>query len=347
MKKMQRVLGACSVAIACSVPWAASAAATVSALVQVVALAKHSVSATLTAYGAVSAETGSRVTISLPRAGRVTRLALTDGAVVRRGQTLFWFRTGARASAGYEQAVAAVKFARMQAQRTASLLAEKLATATQLDAARRVLADSEAALAAQRRMGTGLHVERVTAPFDGVVLNVAAAQGDRIKAGAPVLTLARSGQLRVHLGIEPEDVSKVAIGMPVSIRPVFDSRLVLRSRVAAIHGTINPHTRLVDVVVNLDGPQTGQLLPGMQVSGRITLETITGWAIPRSAVLRNAKGAYLFQIDHGQARRVYVTTGLENDRLVEVKGPFDASLPVVVLGNYELKSGMAVRESRQ
>ncbi|MHB8428448.1 MAG: efflux RND transporter periplasmic adaptor subunit [Acidiferrobacterales bacterium] len=346
MTKMQLVLGACSVGILCGAPWPATAA-TVSALVRVEPLARHRVSATLTAYGAVSAETASRVTISLPRAGQVTRLALTDGAVVRRGETLFRFRTGASASASYEQAVAAVKFARMQVRHTQSLFAEKLATASQLAAVRRALADSEAALVAQRRMGNGLHAESVTAPFDGVVLNVAVAQGDRIGAGTPVLTLARSGRLRVRLGIGPEDVSRVAIGMPVSIRPVFDGGIRLHARVAAVHGAINPQTGLVDVVVNLDGPQTGRLLPGMEVRGRITLETVKNWAVPRAAVLRNAKGAYLFQIDHGRARRVYVATGLENDSLVEVKGPFDPSLPVVVLGNYELKNGMAVRESRQ
>ncbi len=347
MKTMQLVLGVCSIGILCASPPPARAAVPVSALVRVEPLAKHSVSTTLTAYGVVAAETGSRVTISLPRAGRVTRLALTDGAVVRRGQTLFRFRTGARASQSYEQAVAAVKFARMQVQHTASLFAEKLATVSQLDAARRALADSKTALAAQRRMGNGLHVERVTAPFDGVVLNVAAAQGDRIGAGTPVLTLARAGQLRVHLGIEPEDVAKVAIGMPVSIRPVFDGTLTLPATVVAVHGAINPQTRLVDVVVGLGGPETGRLLPGMQVRGTITLETRKDWAVPRSAVLRNGKGAYLFQIDHGKAHRVYVTTGLENDKLVEVSGSFDATLPVVVLGNYELKNGMAVRESVQ
>ena len=337
----------CRIAAVCGVLAVQPAAAAVSALVKVEPLVRHSISATVSGYGKVSAETASRVTISLPRAGRVTQLAVTDGALVHRGQTLFQFHTGAAASARYVQAAAAVRFAEKQLQHTSSLFAEKLATASQLDAAHQALADSEAALTAQRRMGSGLGVQRVTAPFSGVVLNVAVAQGDRIAAAAPILTLARAGQLRAQLGIDPQDVWKVAAGMPVTVRPVFGAAPPLHARVAAVHGVINPRTRLVDVVVALDGPEAGRLLPGMHVAGRITIASRRGWAVPRSAVLRDSRGAYLFQVDHGRAHQVYVTTGIENDRLVEVSGHFDTSLPVVVLGNYELKNGMAVRVGGQ
>ena len=39
-----------------------------------------------------------------------------------------------------------------------------------------------------------------------------------------------------------------------------------------------------------------------------------------------------------------VTTGLEDKGLVAVEGPLKANDTVVVVGNYELKDGMAVQE---
>lgn len=347
MMTMRRTVRLFAIGVWCA-PWLAAAAAEpVSALVEVQPLAQHELSDRLTGYGIVAADTGAQVTVSLPRAGRVTRLALSAGEIVHRGETLFEFSTGAGGSASYKQARAAVRFADGEVKRTESLLTEKLATVSQLEAARKARADAEATLHAQERLGNGLGVARVRAPFDGVVMNVAVGQGDRLGAGVPVLTLARSGLLRVHLGIEPEDIARVKVGMPVSIVPVFATKEAVQAKVAEVHGTVSPQTRLVDVVVRLDASHSGILLPGMQVSGMITVATKTDWAVPRSAVLRDAKGAYLFQINGGKARRVNVATGLESDSLIEITGPFDQSLPVVVLGNYELVDGMAVRKSAQ
>ncbi len=69
--------------------------------------------------------------------------------------------------------------------------------------------------------------------------------------------------------------------------------------------------------------------------------------VPRSAVLRDAKGAYLFQVLQGKARRVDVVAGLEQGGLLAVHAApgqrLEPAQPVVSLGNYELQDGMAVR----
>ena len=68
--------------------------------------------------------------------------------------------------------------------------------------------------------------------------------------------------------------------------------------------------------------------------------------VRRSAVLRDAQGAYIFQVRQGKSRRVNVKTGLEQNGLIAVQGAFTANEPVVSLGNYELRDGMGVRRSQ-
>ena len=308
--------------------------------VETVALKQQTMSDTLSGYGVVSPDVGASETVSLPRPGRIASLSVSAGQVVKRGQVLLEFATGADAALAYLRAREAVDFARGELARTGELLAQQLATRSQLAAARKALAEAEAALQAQQRIGAGQALERVAAPFDGVVTSVMAAQGERLANGAPLLTLARGGRSSVILGIEPDQVARVQPGMAVEVAPVFDGGRRFAGRVAQVFGAIDPKTQFVDVLVELQGQVP---MPGTKVHATVQLASKPEWVVPRSAVLKDARGAYIFQVAKGKAHRVEVSTGLEQAELVAVHGAFDPKEPVVSLGNYELHDGMAVR----
>lgn len=333
--------------IALNLPQVAPAATAVdepSVLVRTEALRKQMVPETLTVYGAVMPSTGATENVSFPRPVQVSRLLVAPGQIVKRGEALLELATEAAAAAAYRQAESAEIFARSELKRVEDLAAQQLATQSQLATARKALQDAQAALVAQQRLGAGLDKQIVKAPFDALVASISVQQGDRIQPGATVMQLARSGALRALLGVEPEDARGVRVGMPIRLASVFGSGKTVDATVSQVFGAINPQTRLVDVAARFVGPTDG-LLPGMQVRGLIDLGGRESWVAPRSAVLRDERSAYLFQVQGGHAKRVDVTTGVENDRVVAVSGPLDGSLKVVVLGNYELKDGMAVRET--
>ena len=74
------------------------------------------------------------------------------------------------------------------------------------------------------------------------------------------------------------------------------------------------------------------------------LQSWAGWVVPRQAVLQDPSGqAYVFQDDHGLARRVNVRIEADQGERSAISGPLRASLPLVVLGNYEVHDGMALR----
>jgi membrane fusion protein (multidrug efflux system) len=317
----------------------AHAADTAVVQVKTVALKQQQMTSTVSGYGSVSPDTRSLETISLPRPGQIVRLLVSPGQPVKKGSVLLRFGTGADAAMNYQQARQAVDFAMSETKRIGQLVAEQLATQSQLAAANKALADSEAALHAQEKIGAGRTLEQVTAPFNGIVMSVQSAQGDRLVAGAPLLQLARSGGQRVLLGVEPDDARLVRPGMPVSIAPVFSSEAKVSGRVAQVFGMINPQTQLVDVLVKV---AKGELMPGTRVYAEIEVARQTAWVVPRSAVLQDANGAYLFQVAQGKAHRINVQTGLEQNGLISVQGTFDTAQTVVSLGNYELADGMAV-----
>ncbi|HJV35442.1 efflux RND transporter periplasmic adaptor subunit [Geomonas sp.] len=325
---------------------ASAAAEAPTVLVRTVPVQKGNLVETVASYGTLTVDPRQSVTLNLPRAGSLSRLFVTNGQLVRKAQRLAIFETDPAAVQGYRQATAALEFARGELARTESMAAQKLATQSQLAAARKTLSDAEVTVATQRKLGMGRVTEQLSAPFAGIVTVVNAKEGDILAAGAAILQLSRRDSLLAVLGVMPEQGRRIRVGMTVRLSSVFDPSLSFDGIVREIHGLVDPQTRLIDVLVSIRGPHKAGLVAGSRIRGEITIGTASGFLVPRSAVLRDQGGSYLYQVTAGRARLVRVTTGVERGDQVEVTGNIDRNLKVVAVGNYELSDGMAVREER-
>jgi membrane fusion protein, multidrug efflux system len=297
------------------------------------------VPAIVTAYGTATPGPGSTSTISLPRAGQVQSLSAEPGVPVHAGDALLTFAAAPTAVQAYQQAVAALDLAKKERAHTAELLAQQLATRSQLAQADKAVADAEATLTAQRRENGGDPVQVVKAPFEGTVTSVAVKPGERVASAAPLLTLARSNGIVVSAGVEPSERPKLRPGEP--------AKLELLQGGGAVEGTVrqvsampDPATRQIGVKI---GIPPGSVLPGAGFRVLITVGTFEGWPVPRDAVLSDGKGAYVFQVADATAHRVDVRIVGTFGETTVIDGPLEASRPVVTQGNYQLTDGEAVR----
>lgn len=326
---------------------AAEAAPQASVQVETAPVQRRAWPLTLDVYGEVAA--GRPETLSFPQAGRLTGLDVVAGQRVRRGERLATLESDPNTRAAYAQAASAVDFARRELARNRELLALQLATQAQVDTAAKQLQDAESALAAQAKLGGAGATAAIAAPFDAVVVALTAAQGDRLAAGAPVLQLGASAALRVLLAVDPAAAGSLRVGMPLTLAAagaagaadVANGQGAPRATIAIIEGMVDPKTQMSGAIAAL--PAGSDLAPGTRVTARIALGQRQAWSVPRSAVLNDEQGAYLFQVAGGRARRVAVRKVAETPAAYGVDGPLDPALPVVVLGNYELQDGGAVR----
>ncbi|MDE1955764.1 MAG: efflux RND transporter periplasmic adaptor subunit [Betaproteobacteria bacterium] len=316
-----------------------------SALVRTAALQRGVLTRSIRCVGTVQADSGGTLSVDFARAVRVRRVLVRAGQSVRRGQALLEVGNTAAGEAGYAQAREALRFAKAELARQLQLRARQLATQSQVDAARRSLADARAALAAQQAQGLGRSLQIVHAPFDGVVQSLRAAPGMRLGAGATALELAPREGLQAIVGVDPRDASELAPGTAAQLRSVFDPAQSLRATVLDVAGRVDPASGRVEVRLAL-GAAPRWLLPGLAVQASLPLHAWSGWLVPRQAVLRDADGqAYVFQDDHGHARRVAVRVEGDEGERSAISGALSPSLPLVVLGNYELEDGMALRSA--
>jgi membrane fusion protein (multidrug efflux system) len=298
---------------------------------------------TINTFGEIA--TGKPEALNFPQAGQLVRLAVVLGQQVRRGDLIATLNSDPTAVSSYAQAANAVGFARRELQRVQELLSLQLATSSQVDTARKALQDAEAALAAQSRLGGAQPRAQLDAPFDGVVTALPVAQGDRLAAGATVLQLGRSDRLRALLAIEPARSAQVKVGMTVAVTPVADNAGTLQARITDMQDVVDPKSLMLTAIAALPSNQQVRVVSGMRVQAAIQLGQQLAWAVPRQAVLTDDHGAYLFQVANQKAHRVDVAKVAEADALYGVSGKLDPGAPVVVVGNYELREGMNVREA--
>jgi RND family efflux transporter MFP subunit len=312
-----------------------------SVLIETAAPREQVLKRTVQGYGTVATSEDAVIGVSFLHPGQISRLRVRPGEVVKAGEVLLELSTDPSATLGYQQAVAALEFAKRDLARTKTLLAQHLATNAQL--AQKAVEDAIAAVEVQRKLGNDRKTEVITAPFNGYVTALTAALGDRVQPNTTVLKLAPTDRVQVTVGLQPEDAARVQTGMAAEVVPVFNPGNRLSGVVRGATGTINPATKRVDVWVELVAAEQ-ELVPGTAVSVEIVLEQHTGWIVPRDAVLHDGKGDYIFQVTGSKAERVPVKTGIETDKYTEIIGRIDTKRPIVTVGNYELQDGMAVRE---
>ena len=312
--------------------------------VQSAPLRQKQISETVSGIGAVAASDEATTDISFLHAGQVASLDVQTGERVTKGQKLAELTADPSAIQNFERAVANLSFAQRDLERTRTLLAQHLATNAQVAAAQKAYDDAAAAVATERKLGDDKPTEIATAPFDGFVVKLMVALGDRIQPNTALMKLARTDVgARIVVGLPADQAARIAAGMEAQVLPVMDANpKSLEASVGGISGSINPSSRLINCWLTL-AHAADKLAEGTTVTVTIIVARHSGWVVARQAVLRDDRGTYIFQVDGATAHRIDVKTGIETDDETEITGPFDPKKDVVVRGNYELQDGMNVR----
>lgn len=310
-----------------------------SVLVSTERVTTGSLPATVTGFGRTTPTASGASTLSVAQPGQIAKLGVTLGTAVHTGQPLVMFATAPSARSTYQQAVNALAAARKQRATTAQLLSQQLATRDQLTQADKVVTDAAAALTALQAEGAGYASRMVTAPFDGVVTAVSVAPGDRVPAGAPLITVARLRDLVVTVGINPAERSRLRVGETATLHRLATAQTIA-GRVARVDAALNATTRMIDI--DLSFP-TGLLLPGEAVQADIEVGRVSGWIVPHRAVVTSNGPPRLFQVVRGRAKAVPVTVALSSTATDVVQGPLDPAQALIVDGAYQVSDGDAVR----
>jgi RND family efflux transporter MFP subunit len=279
-------------------------------------------------------------TISAQSSGRIATLSVKAGDKVRAGQMLATIddreaQTGVqRSQAQVAQAQAELRNAQSNFERTRDLQSKGFVSAAALDTADAQLKGAQAgrdqasAGAAQSALAQGF--TRVSAPFDGWVLQTHAEAGDLATPGKPLLTLYAPLPLRavMQVPVSRSGVARAAGAVEVLVQNGGNSKWI-RPSVTSSVPTADAVSQTIEWRLELPTEAANALLPGQQVRVRFTGGQTERSVVPASAILRRGeltavyvaspKGFLLKAVrlgaDHG-AEGVEVLAGLMAGELV-------------------------------
>ncbi|MFB3069813.1 MAG: efflux RND transporter periplasmic adaptor subunit, partial [Gemmatimonadales bacterium] len=163
---------------------------------------------------------------------------------------------------------------------------------------------------------------RVASPFSGRVANLLVSQGHRVNAGDELMTIVDIDPIKVEIQVLETEVGLLAAGRVAQVTFAAFRDKTFVGRIETINPVVETDSRTARVTVRLPNPD-GRILPGMYA--RVSLEARRfpdRILVPKSAVLERDRRTMLFVYEgdenRGLAKWNYVTTGLENDSLVEI-----------------------------
>jgi membrane fusion protein, heavy metal efflux system len=309
---------------------------------------------TLETTAAVDFDNDQATSVLAPFSGPVSRLLVSQGDAVSKGQPLALVDSPdfATAISAYQKALATARTNRRLADLDKDLVqhngvSQREYEQAQTDAAN-AEADRDAALRALVSLNVppqaieaiqrGRPVSRpggiIRAPVAGTVVEKLITPGELLEAGTtPCFTVANLSRVWVMARLFGSDLASVSVGDPAEVVTGIDAQ-TFPGRVDKISALVDPDTRAVTVRVVVENPQHA-LRKQMYVRVLIhSHDEISGLLIPISAVLRddeNLPFVYVAASDGSFARR-HITLGSQVADQYEVPAGLRAGDQVVVSG---------------
>ena len=256
-------------------------------------------------------------------AGEVRQLGVRDNAAVAQGAML-----ASIDPTQYQMALGENEAALRQAEaqfRAETLFDDRItdtAARAERQRAARAKTGLDAAVLRVERAKLELSRTRLKAPFASRVASVKVVLGQWVRQGDELMTLIDIGRIKMEVQVLESEVGLLAAGRTARVSFAAFPGEVFTGKIETINPMVDPKTRSARVVVALANPG-GRILPGMYARVSLDARQLPDRImVPRSAILERDRRKMLFVFEgegtRGLAKWRYVTTGAENETMVEL-----------------------------
>ena len=296
---------------------------------------------TLGTIGTVTGRAGHLASLGAPTATRVSKVYVSEGARVGRGQPLVELdRTAIDAAAqAAESALTAAQQAYARAER---LNREGVAPRKDVEQAASEVAKARSDAVAARRAA---QLSVLRSPIAGVVTRLSAVLGASVDVNQPLVEVADPSALDIVFTVTPTEAARVRTNAAVSLSAGQKSggEPLGIGRVVHVAVAVDSATRGVPVRVQVPASKR-PLRIGETIFGQIVIGTHPkAIAVPAEALVPDGEGFKVFVVDaNNVAHEQPVTVGARTDSTAEITEGLQGGERVVTYGAYGVEDSVKV-----
>lgn len=307
----------------------------------------------ITASGQVSAS--ETAILSTRVMGFIQAVHVKPGEAVKKGQLLISVNSNdilakkAQAEAMVSEAEAALADAKKDLVRYQELYKQQSASQKELENMtlhhQSIEAKAEAAKQMQREAEAMLAYTRITAPFEGVVTQKMASEGNMANPGMPLLILEKKGTFEIATSVAESDVNSLTVGMPAIIFLKSNGQR-LNGKVSEISPSSSHSSGRYGVKVALQMTEAKNLYGGMAatVAFAVPVTAAETTLIPVSALVYKDQLVGVYTVSESNTALLrWVRTGKRHDDKIEILSGLSGQEKFILKADSKLYNGVPVQ----
>jgi RND family efflux transporter MFP subunit len=284
-----------------------------------------------------SAEAVQSIVLYSAVADEVTEINFVPGQNVEKGKVLVRL-DDRRQKTAVKRAELTLADAQRTVERLASSYKKGAIPVNELDLAK---TQRDLAQVALEDAKTDLEDRRIVAPFDGVVGFTDVEVGDRINEQTMITTLDNRSKLFVNFKAPEAALAVLLDGPQVTLEPWSDKEKSVKAEIAQVDSRINETDRTLRARALLDN-SSDQFRPGMSFRVNLSIEGERFAAVPESALLWGATGAYIWLAVDGKAQKLDVSVHQRLRGIILVSGDITNGDTLIAEGVQRLRTGQSI-----
>lgn len=264
--------------------------------------------------------------------GQIKNIAVEKGQHVKKGDLLISLNTAIIRNSIAEVRIALDLAAKLY-DKQKSLWEQGIGTELQYLQAKNKMESLEQKL---KTLNSQLELSLIRAPFDGIVDDIFAKEGELASPGKPILYLVNLQKLKIEADITESMLPNLSKGDKVRVEFPNYPDLTLHAPIFRTGNYIDPKTRTFKVEIRVDNPK------GLVKPNQIATLYLTDYSNPKAITVpsiilkKDSKGTFLFVVAERNgktfARKLYVETGLSYGDRTLIRSGIEPGSKVIVAG---------------
>lgn len=181
----------------------------------------------------------------------------------------------------------------------------------------------------------------VKAPVSGTITGIDVSLHNMASQQSAAYTIQSDEPCKVVFYVAEETARNI---LPGTGAVVTKNGVDYEASIISVYDTIDASTGLFRVEASVTGQDAKNLIAGSSVSIKtVTRKADNALSVPIDSVYYEGEKAFLYVADGNKARKVFVTTGLSDDTMVEILDGIKAEDSVVITWDGSLRDGSELR----